>query len=159
MKISYNPYDVNSLTIGAIKFAKNPTATLAVVDTKVNQTPKEFMEKNYPGERVPLVVHILSTPNDDRHKALCAAVKIRLSKLDNSLIFAWKNLFDNDLTDVTRLIEAGANHVEAIDWIATSLQKSFKKPVAKKKPVKKPVKKVVKKPVVKKPAKKAGKKK
>lgn len=153
MKISYNPNDVNSLTIAAIKFAKNPTATLAVVDAKVNQTPKEFMEKNYPGERVPLVVHILSTPNDDRHEALSAAVKIRLSKLDNSLIFAWKNLFDNDLTDVNRLIEAGANHVEALKWAASSFKKP--KPTAKKKEVKK----VAKKPAVKKPAKKVAKKK
>lgn len=151
MKISYNPYDVNSLTIAAIKFAKNPTATLAVVDAKVNQTPKAFMEKNYPGERVPLVVHILSTSNDDRHEALSAAVKIRLSKLDNSLIFAWKNLFDNDLTDVNRLIEAGANHAEAIKWLGSSIKIAFNNPgkiVVKKKTVKK----VVKKPVAKKKA-------
>jgi len=147
MKISYNPNDLNSLTIAAIKYSKDRSAELSVTDKTVKQTPQAFMESNYPKEKIPLVVHVLSTPKDDRYKYLKAYILIKMSELNTTSIFQWMRFFQNDLAFIGDRITVGGYYSEALDWAIAHVPVSKPVMVVKPKPVSKPkpaVKKEVK---------------
>lgn len=153
MKISYNPNDLNSLVIAAIKYSKDRSAELVITDKNTKQTPKEFMEKNYPKEVVSMPVFVLSSPNDDRYESMAAFVRVQMSILSPQSIFIWMRFFANETKFIGERMLIGSHYVEAFKYMAKSIQvvgKPVKIKAVKKAPVKKAVKKTVKK-VAKKP--------
>jgi len=144
MKISYNPSDINSLVIAAIKFSKDRTATLEKTDKTVKQTPLEFMQKNYPKEQPSLAVYVLSSPQDDRHAHLKAYVQVQMSELTSHSVFIWMRFFANETKFVAERMVIGSHYAVAFEHLA-KLIKFTNKPVpikpAKKAPAKKATKK------------------
>lgn len=154
MKLKYNPNDINSLTIAAIEYHRDRTLELVKVSTNTKKTPLEYFQEKYPKETVPMIVHVLSIKNDDRHASLATYVKVNLSDITPNSIFAWARLFQNDFKHIGELMQIGNHYNKALEWKAAQDKPApapkpapAKKAVAKKPAVKKAPSKVSKKSV------------